>query len=82
MAYLSKSSLLKLRKMAIGIEATRNNDYICESCILGRQTAKLHNYHLPRGRHKIDVIHVDVVYLPIELFDRYKYFVSIIDNYT
>lgn len=82
MAYLSESSLLKLRKMAIGIEATRNNDCICESYILGRQTAKPHNYYLPRGRYKIDVLHVDVVYLPIESFDRCKYFVSIIDDYT
>lgn len=82
MAYLSKSSLLKLRKIAIGIEAIRNNDCICESYVLGRQTAKLYDYHLPRGRYKIDVLYVDVVYSLIELFDRCKYFVSIIDNYT
>lgn len=30
----------------------------------------------------MDVIHVDVVYLPIEAFDGCKYFVSIIDDYT
>lgn len=57
-------------------------DYICKSYVLGRQSAKLYNYYLPRGRYKIDVIYVDVVYLLIEAFDRYRYFVSIINDYT
>lgn len=30
----------------------------------------------------MDVIYVNVAYSPIEAFDRYKYFVSIIDDYT
>lgn len=69
--------------MSIGIEAIRNNsDCIYKSCVLNRQSAKLHNYYLPRGRYKIDVIYTDVVYLLIELFDGYKYFVSILDDYS
>lgn len=83
MAYLSERGLLKLRNMLTGIETTRNDNYcICESCILGRQSAKLHNYYLLRGRHKMDVLYVDVVYLPIELFDGCRYFVTIIDDFT
>lgn len=82
MAYLSKRGLLKLRTIAIGIEAIQNNDYICKSYVLGRQSAKLYNYYLPRGRYKMDVLYVDVAHLLIESFDRCKYFVSIIDNYT
>lgn len=69
--------------MSIGIETTRNDDYcICKSYVLGRQLVKLYNYYLLRGRYKIDVIYIDVVYLPIELFDGYKYFVTIIDDST
>lgn len=69
--------------MSIGIEATRNdNYYIYKSCVLGRQLAKLYNRYLLRGRYKIDVIYVDVVYLPIESFDGCKYFVTIIDDFT
>lgn len=30
----------------------------------------------------MDVIYVNVVYLPIEAFDGSKYFVTIIDDYT
>lgn len=83
MAHLSKRGLLKLRNMSIGMESARNDaDCICESCVLGRQLAKPHNRYLPRGRHKIDVIYVDVVYSPIEAFDGCNYFVSIIDDYT
>lgn len=74
---------MKLRNISTGIETIRNDaDYICKSCVLGRQSAKLHNHHLLRGRHKMDVIHVDVAYSPIEAFDGCKYFVSIIDDYT
>lgn len=69
--------------MSTGIETTRrDSDCICESCVLGRQSAKLHNYYLPRGRYKIDVIYTDVVYLLIESFDGCKYFVSILDDYS
>lgn len=82
MAHLSERGLLKLRTMATGMEDTRNNDCVCESCVLGRQSAKPHNHHLPRGRHKMDVLHVDVAYSPIEAFDGCRYFVSIIDDYT
>lgn len=65
------------------MEPVRNNaNCIYESCVLGRQTAKPHNYYLLRGRYKMDVIYVDVVYLPIEAFDGSKYFVTIIDDYT
>lgn len=69
--------------MSIGIETSRNDaDYIYKSCVLGRQLAKLYNYYLPRGRYKMDIIYIDVVYLLIEAFDRYKYFVTIIDDFT
>lgn len=69
--------------MSIGIEAIRNDDYcICKSYVLGRQLAKLYNRHLLRGRYKMDVIYVDVVYLLIESFDGCKYFVTIIDDFT
>lgn len=67
--------------MSTGIEAIRNDaDCVYDSYIFGRQSTKLYNYYLPRGRHKIDVLHVNVVYLPIESFDGCRYFVSIIDN--
>lgn len=83
MAYLSERGLLKLRNMSIGIETSRNDaNCIYESCVLGRQSAKLYNYYLPRGRYKMDVIYVDVVYSLIEAFDGCKYFVTIIDDFT
>lgn len=83
MAYLSKRGLLKLRTISIGIESVRNDaNCICASCVLGRQLAKLYNYYLLRGRYKIDVIYVDVVYLLVKVFDGCRYFVSIIDDYT
>lgn len=67
--------------MSTGIEAIRNDaDYVCKSCIFGRQSVKPYNYYLPRGRYKIDVLYVNVVYLPIESFDSCRYFISIIDN--
>lgn len=69
--------------MSTGIETIRNDtDYVCKSCVLGRQSVKLYNYYLPRGRYKIDVIYIDVAYLLIESFDSYKYFVSILDDYS
>lgn len=69
--------------MSTSIENTRNDAYyICESCVLGRQLAKLYNYYLLRGRYKIDVIYVDVAYLLIESFDGCRYFVTIIDDFT
>lgn len=69
--------------MSTGIETIRNDtDYIYKSCVLGRQSAKPYNYYLPRGRYKIDVIYIDVVYLLIESFDSYKYFVSILDDHS
>lgn len=67
--------------MSTGIEELRV-DYIYENCILGRQVTRPYNSYLPRGRYKIDVIYVDVAHSLIELFDRYRYFVSIIDNFT
>lgn len=67
--------------MSTGIEELRT-DYIYENCVLGRQVTKLYNSYLLRGRYKIDVIYVDVAYSPIELFDGYRYFVSIIDDFT
>lgn len=68
--------------MSIGIESIRNDDYcICKSYVLDRQSAKLYNYYLLRGRYKIDVIHVDVAYLLVELFDGCRYFVTIIDDF-
>lgn len=59
--------------MSTGIEAIRNDaDCVYDSYIFGRQSAKPYNYYLPRGRHKIDVLYVDVVYLLIESFDGYR----------
>lgn len=69
--------------MSTSIENIRNDAYcICESCVLGRQLAKLYNHYLLRGRYKIDVIYVDIAYLLIELFDGCRYFVTIIDDFT
>lgn len=68
--------------MSIGIESIYNDAYyICKSYVLGRQSAKLYNYYLLRGRYKMDVIYIDVVYLLIEAFDGYRYFVTIIDDF-
>lgn len=83
MVYLSERGLLKLRNLSTGIETIRNDAHcICESCVLGRQSAKPYNYYLLRGRYKMDVIYVDVAYLPVESFDGCKYFVTIIDDFT
>jgi hypothetical protein len=41
-----------------------------------------HKGHLPRGRHKMDIIHIDVAYSPITSFDGKKYFVTMINDFT
>jgi transposase InsO family protein len=83
MGHLSQQNLKKLSSIADGMEATKpDGNCICEACVLGRQTQRPHKGHLPRGRHKMDIIHTDVAYSPITSFDGKKYFVTMIDDFT
>jgi hypothetical protein len=69
--------------MATGMEATRpDGNCICEACVHGRHTQRPHKGHLPRGRHKMDIIHTDVAYSPVTSFDGKRYFVTIVDDFT
>jgi hypothetical protein len=83
MGHLSQQNLKKLSSIANSIEVTKSDsNYIYKAYVLRRQTQRPYKGHLPRGRHKMDIIHIDVAYSPITSFDGKKYFVIIIDDFT
>lgn len=83
LGHLSEQSLIRLRSMVTGMDATQpDGQCICEACVLGRQTERPHKGKLREGQYPMDVIHTDIAGPFDVAFDRAKYWITHLDDWS
>jgi hypothetical protein len=80
MGHLGAQNLERLLKMVHGVDFAENHKdglCVCETCLSTTGKRRLHNHKIEPGRHKLELIHSDVVGLiPVKGFDGSRYLVT------
>jgi hypothetical protein len=84
MAHPSQKVLTHLRGNVIGSDPIKvtNLNNICEGCVQGKMHARTYEISENRATEKLELIHGDLMEMPIESYHWYKWCLVLLDDYT
>ena len=60
----------------------KSKELICPGCALGKMKNRSYPQSTKRATKTFELIHVDLLTMPIESYHKYKYFMVILDDYS
>ena len=83
LGHCNKNDILKLENIVDGMKINSKQDFLCEPCILGKQTESISKKPAIRAKYPLEFVSSDLCG-PIDPVspDGFKYAISFIDNYS
>src|SRR3981081_4688720 len=84
MGHVSKNSLRHLLENTSGPESFKipEKEPICPGCAKGKMTQKSFTPSLSRATRAFELLHIDLVTMPVLSYHKYKYVLTILDDYS